>query len=257
MRWMLCTLIWSVAAPAWAGTVTELVGAELGAREARLELLRQQRPELVEAVWEAEPVGQTRNGRPRFLQEAFLDPAAWPAIEDRLLHGDDPLPVKQGLLAALPLAERWIGVASGLLRDLEDASLRADVIDVVGRSRREEASPVLVRGLADPAAAVRTSAARGLASVPGGGVELLSALKDADPGVRAAAAWSVGVRGEAVAVVDLRGLLADADAEVRLSALRSLERLIGPRIVDLLELQPLRIDPDLRVQQRANALLAR
>jgi HEAT repeat protein len=234
----------------WAGSAD-------GERAARLAELERLRPELVEVVRSAQPVGYTRDGRARFLQPELLDPAAWPAVEQRLLEGGDSVEVQRGLLALLPLAPDWLARAEELLGAVHAPGLRADVVEVVGHSRRAEAGPVLARALGDEAVAVRVAAARGLGSCAGGGAALQVALADPAPEVRAAAAWSVGVRGEQVAEPTLRSLLSDVDAEVRLNALRSLERLVGASLSRWPELERLRDDPDARIRQRAGSSGAR
>ena len=60
---------------------------------------------------------------------------------------------------------------------------------------------------------------------------LIAALKDADPGVRQAAAESLGRIGDARALEPLSGLLGDGNVEVRKSAVEALGNLEDPKAV--------------------------
>jgi HEAT repeat protein len=63
---------------------------------------------------------------------------------------------------------------------------------------------------------------------------LIAALKDADPGVRQAAAESLGRIGDARALEPLSGLLGDANVEVRKSAVEALGNLEDPKAIPAL-----------------------
>ena len=80
---------------------------------------------------------------------------------------------------------------------------------------------------------------------------MLAALDDADPVVRSEAARSMGWLDVEGGWTPLVGLLADADARVRLQALKSLQRLDPVNTAALPQIEVLRQDKDGRVQRAA------
>jgi HEAT repeat protein len=249
---------------AWTHVIWLLAGLALGAEpvagpdalDAQLDDLRAHAPGLVEAISGAAPSGTTRHGRPRFLDEAFADPRAWPAIEARLLRSGEAEDVRQGLLAWLPHHEGWLEDAERLLHDLTTPSLRASVVQLAGRSRAAEAVGILSYAAVDTDALVRASAARGLARVPGADKTLRSLLMDPSAEVRAAAAFSVGVRGDVASSEVLEALLADASPEVRLASLRALERAVGREVGTWRAVRALSADADPTIRRRVERLIA-
>jgi hypothetical protein len=236
-------------------TLTRQVGAE--SLEAEVELLRRDEPSLVDAIFTAEPSGETRQGRPRFLSDAFSRPEAWPLIEYRLRHHDDDLGSRLGLIAWLPQVTGWLPRAESLLDDLVEPELRTAIVFMGGRAKQAEVLPLLVQGLHDKHPSVRAAAARGLAGISGADEDLRGALADVDSAVRAGAAFSVGVRGDLASRDGLERMLSDDSADARLDALRALERLMGPKARDLALLPSLIVDPDPRIQARARRIVAR
>lgn len=221
---------------------------------ARAQLLRLRDPDLYAHVRQAQPVGTTRDGRPRFVDPVLSSPEAAPALLERILYGDDPAAVQLALLGALPTRDRdWLADMAWIEAASPRPTLRAGLTDLLARSRRPEARPHLMAALADPQPDVRAQAARGLARHAEAGDALLSALSDPTPGVRAAAAWSLGVVGLEAAVTPLTQLTADADAEVRIAAVGALRRIDPARLDTLPTLDALRADPDVRVRRAVGA----
>jgi hypothetical protein len=257
MRWCLSLWLLSLASPALAEVpdTTVSVDVQVSTRAERLERMVQEHPDLMAQVAAAEPVGTTRNGRPRFMQAFMLDPAAWPAIEQRLLNGDDSVEVRQALLVGLPMVDGWAAVAEALMQDLEAPVLREGLVYLAGRSRSVGLQGVLEAGIVDVDPVVRATAARSWASMAGGDQRLRVALSDGSAEVRAAAAWSVGVRGDSLSTTLLQGLLSDSEADVRLNALGALERVLGAKVAQQVDLRGLATDADDRVRRRVTGLL--
>jgi hypothetical protein len=231
--------------------VSQQAGVALGWRE---------EPALFAAVMQAQPI-RDRAGRLRYLDVALAEPAAFHAVLERFRHGDEPLPVREGLFAALlERSDRWPEVVRGLLADEVEPSLR---VVMVGSMRQAPdaavALDVLRQGLLDPDPTVRAEAAvsagwraDGKAIAP----ELLAALGDEAVAPRAMAARALGWLAVPGAVEPLSALLSDGAADVRLHALRSLRRLDAVQAKALPSLPALLSDPDPRVVKQARIVAA-
>lgn len=139
---------------------------------------------------------------------------------------------------ALADARRWDAAAAAVLGRVPDPGVRAAVARWCGALARPEAAEVLARLAADPAPAVRAAAVeaagRLAASLPAAGTArpllagtVRTALGDADPAVRRAAAWAVGA-GPGELGRELAGRLgAEPDPAVRAAILVELWRVEG------------------------------
>ena len=215
-------------------------------------------PDVAPAPQAALP-GTTRAGTRRFTGREVRDPGATQAFLDRFRSEPDPA-VRAALAEALPRTEgAWAGELAGLLAAESDPDVRAVLVAIAWRAPAEQAIPVLATGLADADARVRAEAARTAGRHRSGGQlidALVARLSDPAATVRAAAAEAIGVRGGAsgfTRLSALTALTADADAEVRLQALRALERL-APGSEVAAPAARLRSDPDERVRRLADRL---
>ena len=135
------------------------------------------------------------------------------------------------LLSSYPAAE----VRQALLAALEDedAGVRAEAADAVGRVRLREAVARLLDWLDDPEADVRAAAARALGqigeqqAVP----SLVRVLGDSNADVRRAAVGALAAIGGDEVVVPILGRLDDVDPRVRVDAATLLGRLRDARAV--------------------------
>jgi HEAT repeat protein len=163
-------------------------------------------------------------------------------------------------VAVLPgLREGWDAELAAMLGEESDPTLRQAVTWTLRHAGAEAGLAGLRVALQDPAANVRAEAARSLGWRSDGAelqVELRQALFDAEANVRAMAARSLGWRGVTLAAGEISGLVADADADVRLHALRALRRLDLPRARALPALGRLLADPDPRVARVARSVTA-
>ncbi len=150
--------------------------------------------------------------------------------------------------------EPWVrGVRSS---DAKDRLTAVRALEQAGRTNRDAAVPALLKAMGDPDAEIRAAAAKSMVStmLPSGGLPpareqvnaaisaSLGCLDDPDPRVRAEAlhaAWMVVmVSGAPPEKADLEPLvppfiarLGDADASVRLAAIRGLGY-IGPKVAE-------------------------
>lgn len=215
-------------------------------------------PDLFVGVMQARPI-RDRAERLRFYSDPFAHPEAFAAVLERLLHRGESAAAREGLFAALvQQAPHWAEVARGLYASEPDPSLRAVIVGSM-RSAQDPAVAldVLRLGLTDPDPSVRAEAGisagwrtDGAALAP----ELLGALADESVHPRAMAARALGWLSVSDAQEPLAALLIDAEADVRLHALRSLRRLDLPRARSLAALPQLLQDPDPRVVKQAQKI---
>ena len=214
-------------------------------------------PEVAPAPQAAHPA-TTRAGTRRFTGREVRDPGATRAFLDRFASEPDPA-VRAALAEALPRTEgAWAGELGRLLAAEADPDVRAVLVAIAWRAPAEQGIRVLAAGLDDADARVRAEAARTAGRHRAGGqlVDALAArLSDPAAPVRAAAAEALGVRGAGrfTRLSALTALTADGDAEVRLQALRALERL-APEAEIAAPAARLRTDPDERVRRLADRL---
>ena len=181
---------------------------------------------------------------------------AWDMIFlDRLLHADEDARTRGALIEVCHRSEFSEAEAFyDLLVEEPDARVREGL--VWSLQRTELGVEAIQLGLTDSDPTVRMVAARGAAHRTDGArlqADLVAALSDSAPEVRAGAARSLGVLSLAPTAGDLVPLLGDADAEVRLNALRALDRMGAavPHAAGLVA------DADPKVQRLAQKIQAR
>ncbi len=219
-----------------------------------------QQPELSSAVYEAQSVPGREGRIHRFMAEAFREPAASPAILERMLHAPDADVVKAALAHSLVgLYEGWGEDMIGIL-----GAARTEKLAVAAIAAFRWAEPVsglagLRIALERPEAKLRETAAS-VAAWRADGLELAAelrmALTDSDSRTRAMAARALGYLQDLDGAGALLPILDDPSAEVRLHALRSLDR-VAPELAAR-ELATSRLSGEvdervLRVQNRIRA----
>lgn len=225
--------------------------------QAAIVLLRRTDPDLHAWVWQARPIPDRAGRRARFPFEAMLRDGADAAIVERILRGDEPMAVRAGLAGTLAGRADWGLDQVGLLGVLDEPEMRAAVADALRFSEPGAAIQGLALALSDPSPAVRAAAARSAGWREDGAnltEELVATLADPAEEPRAMAARALGWLGVARAQAPLQGLLGDASAEVRLHALRSLDRIDPLAVPRLPELDDLMADLDPRVARVARRI---
>lgn len=212
-------------------------------------------------VWTAVPVNSRRNRQQRFVGEVFLDPAARPAVVERLVHGLDGSLAQAGLVRSLPaLGEDWADDAVALLGELDDPRARSAAVTLMRRADGDAALVGLELGLADESPEVRAQAARMAGFRADGDAlasQLIEAVGDHDAPTRAAAARALGWLQLSEARSVLAAATSDSDPEVRLHALRSLDRVDAEAANELPGLLGLASDSDPKVARVARRILSR
>lgn len=193
---------------------------------------------------------KTRAGYVRFTSDAIHDPRAASVFLQRLSRGGEPEGVRAALVEALPRTGGvYADAAVELFAAEASASVRAAYVHVARRAPETHAIALMSRGLADRDAEVQAEAARSAASHPAGkrlAPELRAALASTSPEVRAETARTLGILKIAEARGELVARLSDSAADVRLEALRAIDR-IEPAYVHSLPLATLAKDDDPRV----------
>jgi HEAT repeat protein len=202
---------------------------------------------------------KTRAGWVRFIDPAINNPEAAAILLERLIDGQDAPEVRAALAEAIGRTRGDYAVAvSELIASETDARVREMLVGTLGRQAPTPAALVgLATGLQDGSAEVRAAAARTIASRTDAdelGDALIGLLADSEPSVRSAAAQTVGVLQIAAAKQPLVGLLGDANAEVRLDALRAVHRIDPELALSLPELAQLEQDDDVRVKRLATKI---
>ncbi len=213
-------------------------------------------------VWTARPVTDRRARRLRFVDDVFADPAAQPAVLERIRFGADASMARAGLAATLiRVGDEWDLRLVSLLDDVDDVRVRELVAWSLRHAAPEVARAGLLLALDDDAPNVRAQAARTAGwRVDGGallGADLIVALADDDASVRAASARALGWLGVPEAVAPIAGLVTDADPDVRLHALRALDRIEPSAAKALPGLAVLVADADPRVARVATRISRR
>ena len=198
---------------------------------------------------------KTRAGFLRFTDPAVEKPEAAPLLLARLDAGEDSPAVRSAIAEAIGRTHAdYAAEVSARIPNEADARVREVLVGTLGRrAPGTDAHAGLLAGLQDSEAVVRSAAARALAHRSDGAelaAGLITLLADDDAKVRADAARSLGVLGVADAVTALDANLDDADADVRLNALRALHR-IDPAHAAGLDLARFSTDEDSRVSRLA------
>jgi HEAT repeat protein len=202
---------------------------------------------------------KTRAGWLRFTDPVINNPEAAAILLERLSSGGDAPEVRAALAEALGRTRgEYATEVSELLASEADARVREMLVGTLGRQApTPEALIGLATALKDSAVEVRAEAARTIATRSDGvelGDELIGSLTDVEPSVRSEAARTLGILQIAEATQPLVELLADADAEVRLDALRAVHRIDPEYALALPVLAQLEQDSDGRVQQLATKI---
>ncbi len=225
------------------------------------ELLRalRLRPDVHAIVSTVEPA-YDRAGRPRFDLPVMRDPDARAVVVERLLHADEPAPVRAALaLSLVGLRADWDRLQIDLLSQEHAREVRLILVSSMRRAGTPAALSGLALGLADEDAQVRAEACRSVGWRSDGELwseQLVEALNDGDPEVRAMAARALGWRQIDSAFESILPGLRDDSADVRLHSLRALSRLDGGATRDLAAVVELQSDSDARVARLAARIIA-
>lgn len=200
----------------------------------------------------------TRAGGARFTTELVHDRRVAAVFLDRLARRSDDEATRAALAEALPrTGGLYADAVAELIATEPSALVRSIFVHTARRAPADHAIAILRRGFADSALEVRTEAARTTAAHAAGGrlaSELRAALADSDPALRVEAARSLGILKIAIARADLERLLSDGVADVRLAALRAIDRIAPGSLAGSAALAALANDPDDRVSRLAKKL---
>ena len=217
----------------------------------------------------APPAPATLTWRERVATEiATIDPLdqikrdqSAAVVIDRLAKKTDPEEVRVQLAEQLP---RWGGVYADAIADLfieeNSALVRAAFVRSARSAPTDQAVSILRRAFADSAIEVRIEAARVSAQHAAGtrlAGELRNALAAAEPALRAEAVRSLGALRVEAAKEELVKALRDTNAEVRLEALRAVDRIAPGTLAGSTAVITLQSDPDSRVAALAKQLAVR
>ena len=200
----------------------------------------------------------TRAGGSRFTTDVIHDPSVAAVFIDRLAKKSDDEATRGALAEALPRTGGHYADAVAELVVVETSSaVRAIYVHGARRAPNDHALAILRRGLADSSVEVRAEAARTAAAHAAGAqlaAELRTVLADSDPVLRAEAARSLGILKVAVARDELVRALGDGVADVRLEAMRALDRIAPGSLAGTAMVSQLASDPDERVSRLAQKL---
>lgn len=214
--------------------------------------LRNTEPALYAELSQLAP-SQTRAGFLRFTSKAIHDPRAASVFLDRLIGGRESEQVRAALVEALPrTGGTYSDAAADLIATETSAMVRAAFVHSVRRAPAEHAVIVIERALGDSDATVTAEAARAAAAHPEGAQvadKLRGALASPDATTRAEAARSLGILKIESARDALLLRLNDASADVRLEALRAVDRIAPGSLKGNAVLEAMTTDTDPRIVQ--------
>jgi hypothetical protein len=218
----------------------------------------QESPDLAELAWDLQP-RPTRAGHPRFHDPALRDSGMAPVVLERLLSQGEPEEVRMALVDLLPrIGGEWDAALAAAYDSEPQAGVRMMMVETARRASPDVARQLVALGAADDATTARAAAMRAASHVedtPELAPLLLAGMADTAPEVRAFAARSAGWLELSDTIAPLQTLLRDEDAEVRLSALRAIERIDVSVLKTGATLQTLSQDTDPRVARAAVKLL--
>ncbi|PRQ05587.1 HEAT repeat domain-containing protein [Enhygromyxa salina] len=205
---------------------------------------------------------KTRAGWLRITDPVINTPEAAPILIERLRSGDDAPEVRAALAEAIGRTRgQYAAPVSELLTTESDARVREMLVGTLGRQAPSaDAHLGLEAALHDAEPAVRAAAARTLADRKDGAQladSLVALLQDRDTKVCADTARTLGVLRVDAAKHELVDLLANANPEVRLQALRAIDRIDPGFAGSLAPLATLAEDSDQRVKRLATTIRQR
>jgi hypothetical protein len=216
-------------------------------------------PEWFEHVMTVEPK-RTRSGFLRLVGPELEDPNAVPVLLHRYLTAGESTEVKAAVLAALVRTQGdYAKVVGDLLGSEPDALVRVGMVSSLRRVPGSDALAAIEIALADADPQVRVAAANVASRHPEGATlaaPLIDALDDL-PDVQLAASRSLGYLHVQSATAALAGLLASADADVRLSSLQAIDRIDPAYAEGLTQLAALVGDADPKVARAAQKIASR
>lgn len=212
-------------------------------------------PDAAELAWDLAP-RVTRAGFPRFHDPALRDSGVAPIILERLRTQGEDEAVRMALVELLPrVGGDWSALLAEAYADEHQPGVRMMMVETARRADDPDAAQALLAlGAADRAPTARAAAMRTAPHIDGAASLVRAGLSDADAMVRADAARAAGWLEDDAAITELRALLRDGDGEVRLRALRAIERIDAdalrgdPIVADLAQ------DADPRVARAAASL---
>ncbi|MBN2800303.1 MAG: HEAT repeat domain-containing protein [Deltaproteobacteria bacterium] len=217
-------------------------------------------PETCLRAWEEAP-SPTRAGFPRFASPAMRAPALRPLIVERLRAGGEDEATRAALAELLARSGPELEPALlGLIAEEQGPMVRRMLVSHLRWAEAEVCAQGLPLALGDADPGVRAEAAYVVGHRSDGArfaPSVVPLLSDAEPAVRAGAARALGWIAYAPAFDGLSALLVDPEPEVRLRSLRALERVDAARAAALPQLGALARDPDPRVARAAARLQAR
>lgn len=211
------------------------------------------KPDLAREITDMRP-GTTRAGGARFVLPADREGVA-PVLVERYLRGGDSPATRAALIDALPRTTgEWVPAIAASYASEEAPVVRGMIVEALRREDPTLVAPVLIAALADAELGVRAAAARSMGwskDADRYSVLLMGALADSSSAVRADAARALGWLHAADAWAPLVARLADNDALVRLNTLRALERISPDRAAAQAEIGSLKTDADAKVARAA------
>ncbi|MCA9660945.1 MAG: HEAT repeat domain-containing protein, partial [Myxococcales bacterium] len=219
-------------------------------------------PAAIRAHLEALDPATTRAGHLRFTDPLLRDAQATEVFAARLAVEATPAEERQALAEALHrTGGAWSAAILTQLEREADPEVRVILVGTLAKAPTADALAGLRLGLGDADSRVRRAACELAGWAPeAGAVEaerLVAALGDDEAMIRAAAARSLGLLGDAGRFAAVAPGLEDSDAEVRLQSLRALERLDRSRAAGLPEVAKLaESGGDPRVKRAAGKLRA-
>lgn len=215
-------------------------------------------PDLYEKalVYEMVP---TRSGFMKYPGRDIEDPRLAPLHLDRLIHSAESEVEKTALIELIPRSGGdWSEAMVALIPLETNDDVRAMMIGSLKRADPVFALEGLKYGLNDSNAYVRSEAARIAGYHPDGtklAPELIKAINSDNESVRAMAIKSLGYLQVSDAFDQIGSRLKDEDPQVRLMAIRALERIDKSKLLSMSVLQDLAKDTDPKVSRAASLLL--